>query len=234
MFAEGDFVDSDRVPLLGEAVGVVARCSSLRMSIARRPVSRIAASVSELRARQASRRGGSSETEEIALAVVPTGAPSAPRGDHRTPVAKWPITSRINRPVSACLVAASGSTARRWTTTSETSRIARPWAFGSHASPSPRSPTSGARSRRTPRADASAARRRTRHRNGDSRSSPATGTRRGSDGRPPRRRSGPGTRGCCAGSRGGSPGEATDEVGRSEPDMQEETYVDVPPRAPRS
>ena len=39
-----------------------------------------------------------SETEEIALAVVPRGSPSARRAvTTETPVAKWPITSRSSR-----------------------------------------------------------------------------------------------------------------------------------------
>jgi molybdenum cofactor cytidylyltransferase len=106
--------------------------------------------------------------------------------------------------------------------------------YGSRAGPSPRSPTSGARSRDTPRADTSAARRRIRHRNGGRRSRPATATRRGSGGKLPRRRSGPGTRGCCAGGRGGSHGEATSGgAGRSEPDMQDEAYVVGTRQCPR-
>ena len=61
---------------------------------------RIGSRVKELRARQASTSGGRSETEEIAFAVVPTGEPSGSRAVTTvTPVAKWPITSRIAGPV---------------------------------------------------------------------------------------------------------------------------------------
>lgn len=84
------------------------------------------------------------------------------------------------------------------------------------------------------RADASAARRRTRRDIRDSGSRPAIATPRRSDGRRPRRRSGPGTRGCCAGSRGGPPGEARNRTGRSEPDMQACPYPPMPVSGSRS
>jgi hypothetical protein len=56
------------------------------------------------------------------------------------------------------------------------------------------------------------------------RTRPASATRTGSAGTRRHRRSAAETPGCCAGSRGGAPREATNRLGRSEPDTQAPPY----------
>jgi hypothetical protein len=59
------------------------------------PWLRIARKVALLRSKQTSSRGGSSDSDVTALAVVPTGSPSSPTEvTSVTPVAKCPIVSR--------------------------------------------------------------------------------------------------------------------------------------------
>jgi len=59
------------------------------------PCPRMARSVRLPRSKQTRMSGGSSDSEVTALAVVPTGAPSAPIDVTTvTPVAKWPMASR--------------------------------------------------------------------------------------------------------------------------------------------
>ena len=62
---------------------------------ANEPCPRIARSVRLPRSKQTSTSGGSSDSEVTALAVVPTGLPSAPSEvTIVTPVAKWPMAWR--------------------------------------------------------------------------------------------------------------------------------------------
>ena len=86
-------------------------CPSPRMFTAKRPRSAIAEPVRERRSRQTSSIGGSSESEETALAVVPSGPSSPSAVITVTPLAKCPMTSRNRSPSSACRVRSGAATA---------------------------------------------------------------------------------------------------------------------------
>jgi hypothetical protein len=74
------------------------------------PCPRIACRVRLPRSKQTRTSGGSSDSELTALAVVPTGWPSAPRDVMTvTPVAKCPMAFRNSAPVTSGPVASAMS-----------------------------------------------------------------------------------------------------------------------------
>ena len=72
----------------------------------------MASSVALARSKQTSTSGGSRDSDETALAVVPTGSPPGPTEVMTvTPVAKWPMACLNSSPLTAGLVSGGSSSA---------------------------------------------------------------------------------------------------------------------------